>query len=148
MIMLVPISACLFAMWHDVRTREIPDAVPVGLVVAGIVATGMGWIHGDWLPFILGGLLGFIVVLPFTLSGGIGGGDLKLVAALGLWLGPLLLLQALFWTALAGFGCAVIAKVRKQNDFAYVPAITIGLLVAVVFPSWLPHLITELRVIL
>lgn len=148
MTMLVPISACLFAMWHDVRTREIPDAVPIGLALTGVAATGMGWIHDGWLPFIAGGLVGFFVVLPFTLSGGIGGGDLKLVAALGLWLGPLLLLQALFWTALAGVACAVIAKVRKQKDFAYVPAITVGLLVAVVFPSLLPGLIAELRLIL
>lgn len=148
MTMLVPISACLIAMWHDVRTREIPDTVPSVLALTGVAATGVGWIHDGWLPPIIGGLLGFLAVLPFTLSGGIGGGDLKLVAALGIWLGPLLLFQTLFWTAMAGFGCAVIAKTRKQNDFAYVPAITIGLLVAVLFPSLLPGLITELRSIL
>ncbi|MBL6707267.1 MAG: prepilin peptidase [Planctomycetaceae bacterium] len=148
MAMLVPISACLFAMWHDVRTREIPDSVPLVLSLAAVAATWTGWIHGAWLPLVAGGVLGFLVVLPFTLSGGIGGGDLKLVAALGLWLGPPVLFQTLFWTALAGLGCAVIAKVRKQKDFAYVPAITVGLLVAVVFPSLLPGLIAELRLIL
>jgi Flp pilus assembly protein protease CpaA len=129
--MLVPISACLFAMWHDVRTREIPDFVPIGLTVAGVAATGMGWLHDGWLPLIAGGLVGFCVVLPFTLTGGIGGGDLKLIAALGLWLGPVPLLQTLFWTAVAGFVCAVIAKARKKKDFAYVPAIASGLLIAV-----------------
>ncbi len=146
--MLVPVVACLVATWHDVRTREIPDTVSAVLAVAGIVATWMGWIHGGWLPCITGGVLGFLLVLPFSLSGGIGGGDLKLVAALGIWLGPLPLIQALFWTALAGVACAVIAKARKQKDFAYVPAITAGLMISIVFPSALPQLVSSLQSVL
>jgi len=92
-----------------------------------------------------GGLLGFLIVLPFTLSGGIGGGDLKLVTALGTWLGPWLLLQTLFWTALAGLVFAAVAKARKQKDFAYVPAIMSGLMIAVVFPRLLPGLVSGLQ---
>ncbi len=145
MMLLVPVAACLIATWHDVRTREIPDSLSAALAFAGVAATGLGWIHPGWLPCFAGGLLGFVVVLPFTLAGGIGGGDLKLVTALGMWLGPVPLLQTLFWTALVGFVCAVIAKARKKNDFAYVPAILSGLLIVVLFPGLLPELISGLR---
>ncbi len=148
MMMLVPVAACVIATWHDLRTREIPDLLSAALAVAGVVATGLGWIHSGWMPCLAGGLLGLVVVLPFTLTGGIGGGDLKLVGALGLWLGPVPLLQMLFWTALAGFACAVIAKIRKKNDFAYVPAILSGLLIVVLFPWLLPQLISGLRSIM
>ena len=147
-VLLVPVVACLVATWHDVRTREIPDVVSAILAAAGIAATWMGWIHHGWMPCLAGSVLGFLVVLPFTLSGGIGGGDLKLVAALGMWLGPLPLIQTLFWTALVGLVCAVIAKVRKQKDFAYVPAITAGLMIFVLFPSALPQIVSGLQSVL
>ena len=35
----------------------------------------------------LGALFGFLVLLPFYLLGGMGGGDVKLMAAVGAWLG-------------------------------------------------------------
>ena len=145
MAVLVPIVACLIATWHDVRTREIPDTLSATLAVTGIGATGLGWVDSELLLCLAGGLLGFLIVLPFTLSGGIGGGDLKLVTALGTWLGPWLLLQTLFWTALAGLVFAAVAKARKQKDFAYVPAIMSGLMIAVVFPRLLPGLVSGLQ---
>ena len=141
----VPVLACLIATWHDVRTREIPDSLSAALAVASVGATGLSWIHSGWIPCLAGGMLGFFVVLPFTLSGGIGGGDLKLITALGMWLGPVPLLQTLFWTALAGVVCAVIARARNKKDFAYVPAITSGLLIVFFFPWLLPDLISGLR---
>ena len=144
-VLLVPFVACLIATWHDVRTREVPDTLSAILAVTGIGAAGLGWVDLELLLCLVGGLLGFLIVLPFTLSGGIGGGDLKLVTALGTWLGPRLLLQTLFWTALAGLVFAAVAKARKQKDFAYVPAITSGLLIAVIFPGLLPGLVSRLQ---
>jgi Flp pilus assembly protein protease CpaA len=71
--------------------------------------------------------LGFALTAVLFWLGGIGGGDVKLVTALGAWLGPWGLLQALFWIALAGGVLAAVAKWRRQPDFAYVPAILAGL---------------------
>ena len=62
-------------------------------------------------------------------NGGFGGGDVKLVIALGAALGPLALLSALFWVALSGGLLALIAVIRGRRDLAYVPAIAMGLLV-------------------
>ena len=58
--------------------------------------------------------------------GGLGGADVKLVAALGAAVGPVSLLCVLFWTALAGGLLALAAKSRGKRDFAYVPAIAAG----------------------
>jgi hypothetical protein len=59
------------------------------------------------------------------------------VAALGAVLGPLGLVQALFWIALAGGVLAVFAAARGQRDYAYVPAITAGVLVHWFASPWM-----------
>lgn len=63
-----------------------------------------------------------------------GGGDAKLIAAVGALLGPVGLLFALFWTAVAGGVLALIAMVRGQRDYAYGPAIALGYLAYLVWP--------------
>jgi prepilin peptidase CpaA len=40
--------------------------------------------------------------LPFFVLRGIGGGDVKLLAALGAWLGPMSAVWLAFWSAIAG----------------------------------------------
>lgn len=100
------------AVWWDLRERRIPDA----LTLAGcLVALGLRALDGSGALLIgLGGLmLGFLFALPFFLAGGLGGGDLKLLAAVGAFLGPERLLVALLATALAGGLVAVAASARR-----------------------------------
>lgn len=71
----------------DVRERRIPNWLTLGAAVAGfgyqlalegpagLVTAGAGWLVGLAIFF-----------LPFAL-GGLGAGDVKLIAALGTWLG-------------------------------------------------------------
>jgi Flp pilus assembly protein protease CpaA len=92
-----------------------------------------------WLGLAMGAVLGFALTAPLFWLGGIGGGDVKLVTALGACLGPWGLLQTLFWVAVAGGVLALVAKWRKQADFAYVPAILAGLLVYCVLSGGLLH---------
>ena len=61
--------------------------------------------------------------------GGFGGGDAKLLAALGATLGPRALLPFLFYAAIAGGLLAGVALVRGKRDLAYAPAMALGLLV-------------------
>jgi prepilin peptidase CpaA len=64
---------------------------------------------------LFGWALGIALFLPFFLLRGMGGGDVKLLAALGAWLGPLALLTVTFYTALAGGVMALgIVIWRKQ----------------------------------
>lgn len=144
-LMLIPAVMCVEAVVHDVRKREIPDGISIRLLVSGLLATGLSWHDVSFTEAVLGMVVGFVIVLPFTLSDGVGGGDLKLVSGLGVWLGPSGTFQLLFWTALAGMGVALIAAARGQRDFPYAPAILVGLLIAILSPTSLGTLIEWLR---
>lgn len=102
------ISACfaigvaLAACVTDVRTRRIPNALTFGAAAAalvfhavapsgqGLTSAVEGWFVGAALMF-----------LPFALRG-LGAGDVKLVAALGAWLGPLNAMWLVVYTTIAG----------------------------------------------
>ncbi len=129
--LLVPIGLVAIATLHDLASREIPDWISLLLLAWGIAAGTLSPTAGAAAGALVGGLIGFALTAPLFWLGGIGGGDVKLIAALGVCLGPGLLLAALFWTAVAGGVLALIAKLRGQKDFAYVPAILAGLVLAV-----------------
>lgn len=96
------------ACWFDLRTRHIPNIVTFGGAALGVlysVATH-GW--PGLLASAGGWLTGVAVFLPFFLLGGMGAGDIKLVAAIGAWLGPLAALWVALYAALAGGVLAVV----------------------------------------
>jgi len=99
------------ATFTDLRSRRIPNWLVFPFLAAGIVVSpfrhdwqgnnhSFGW-HG------LGqSLAGFSLALlingiPFFM-GWTGGGDVKLCAAIGAWVGPVQLFWSIFFTALAG----------------------------------------------
>ena len=90
------------AAWTDFRTGHIPNAIPAGgllLAIGGHFAEGVargGFAFGaKQAGFSLGGaLLAALVPALMYLRGGIGGGDVKLFAALGAMLHPLAGLEA------------------------------------------------------
>lgn len=91
-------AACL----ADVRTRRIPNRLTLGSAATAMLfhgATGglpgLGQAIGGWS-------VGLALFLPFFLLRGLGAGDVKLLAALGAWLGPSLVLWTGLYTAIAG----------------------------------------------
>lgn len=107
------ILACTAAAWFDVRERRIPNALTLGALAVAIIIRATAGIEvvGAGL---LGALVGFGVALPFFLVGGLGGGDLKLIAAIGAFLGPGRLFFALLITALVGGVMAVTTIIRRK----------------------------------
>jgi prepilin peptidase CpaA len=87
--LLLPLLLSLWMAWGDIRTQRIPNYLTLGTAVAGLgFQLGLyGW-GGLWSGF-LGLALGFsLLFIPYLLKG-MGAGDVKALAALGAWLGPL-----------------------------------------------------------
>jgi len=85
----------------DLQRQIIPDAITLPGIVAGVLI-GVG--TGAWLDSVIGVLVGggifFVIIL--VQPGGIGGGDMKLGAMLGAFLGWKVLLFSLFVAVTVG----------------------------------------------
>ena len=107
--LLIGVAACA----TDIRTRRIPNVLTLGAAAGGVafhvlasgtdgaLAAGGGW------------LVGVLLFLPFFALGGMGGGDLKLLAALGAWLGPRETLWLAVYAGLAGGVLGVAVAVSR-----------------------------------
>ena len=96
---LVPVA---FALVCDLRTREIPDWIPLVIFAWACLATAMGLHRVTWIGLIAGTMLGLGLSAAVCYLGGLGGGDVTLLAAIGAAVGPGTLLSILAWMALAG----------------------------------------------
>jgi len=86
----------------DLRFRRIPNPLIVlGLCLGVGIGNSLGGLDGA-LESLLGGLVGLLVFLPFFALRWMGAGDVKLLCAVGTFVGlPAILLVALY-TGLAG----------------------------------------------
>ena len=100
--LVAPLVLTLWIAWGDIRTRRIPNYLILGTAVAGLACNLI--FHG-WLGLmggVLGMLMGFgFLILPY-LWGGMGAGDVKALAALGAWLGPVGTLFLFCYMGIAG----------------------------------------------
>jgi prepilin peptidase CpaA len=96
--LLVALGACII----DIRRRRIPNILTFGAAAAAMAFhAGSGHAAG-LLQSVEGWLVGAaIFFVPFAL-GGLGAGDVKLLAALGAWVGPLDALWIGLYTGVAG----------------------------------------------
>ncbi len=93
----VLIPGTLYASWIDFAERRVPNWLNASLALVGlIVSTSFFGVSG--LGWSLAGLaVGFAVLIVPWLMHGMGAGDVKLMMAIGAWIGP--------WLTLLGF-CA------------------------------------------
>ena len=119
----------LAATASDVRRRQVPAWLTFGGIGVGALAAACsGW---DTLRVsLIGGLVGGLVLMPFVVIRAFGLADALLLAAVGAWYGAEFALRTAWWAALVGAVLAVIAYLRGDRTFPYVPAITLGLGVA------------------
>jgi prepilin peptidase CpaA len=103
------------AVLEDVFRRRISNWICVVALLAGLILqiAERGWQGG--ISSLLGALTGGAVFLVFYLLGGMGGGDIKLMAGFGAILGAHGILEASLWTA----GCGGIMAVAwiAINEF-------------------------------
>jgi prepilin peptidase CpaA len=146
----IAILVGLAAMIDDLARRQIANWIPLSALAAGF-----GWQIGQsglsgLLYAGIGTVAGFAVFLVFYLLGGMGGGDVKLMAGFGALLGFHRLLEAALWTAGVGGLIALgvlgvralrgalgwtssTAKLEQgQDSIPYAPAIALGVWLSLV----------------
>jgi prepilin peptidase CpaA len=97
----VLVAVVVFAAVTDARTRRIPNALTVTALLAALALRAL--VGG---PALVDGLLGagaaMVLLLPLFALGGVGGGDAKLLIAVGAFMGPAGFVVAGLATAVAG----------------------------------------------
>jgi prepilin peptidase CpaA len=102
------IGVALAACVTDLRVRRIPNVLTFGAAGAALIFHAVAPTGHGLVSALAGWLVGAAVLfLPFAL-GGLGAGDVKLLAALGAWLGPLSALWLGLYAGMAGGVLAVI----------------------------------------
>ena len=95
---LILISSLLLVAITDFRSSKIPNLITLPLMLLGFVAALFGWNNGVTpIPALVGAVVGLLLFLGPFLAGWLGGGDVKLLAAYGAWLG----MVGIVWTAIA-----------------------------------------------
>jgi len=97
----------------DVRTGRVPNVLTVGATLAALAFSLLvGGVPG-FVTSLSGALIGLMLFLPFFALGGMGGGDVKLLAAAGSWLGPWGAVCAALGASLAGGIVAIAIGLSK-----------------------------------
>src|SRR5579884_3253916 len=101
------------AVVEDLRSRRIPNWIPVAALVAGLLwhTAAQGW--RGLGSSLLGAVAGFLVFLVFYLLGGMGGGDIKLMSGFGAVIGIQHVLSAAFGAAVCGALMALVVLGRR-----------------------------------
>jgi prepilin peptidase CpaA len=106
----IAIVIALIACVTDLRARRIPNVLTFGAAVAALVFHATAG-QGGLVSAVAGWAVGLaIFFVPFAL-GGLGGGDVKLLAALGAWLGPREALWIALYAGIAGGVMAVVIAI-------------------------------------
>ena len=98
------IAALLYATWTDIRARIIPNPLNAGIAIAAPLwwwACGLSPWPGIAVQLALAGVA-LVVFMGAFAVGAMGGGDVKLIAALGLWLVPLEFVRMIVWMSIGG----------------------------------------------
>ncbi len=119
----------------DADTMEIPNGLVIGILIIAIVAWACGLVPG-WRDRLIGFACVSVPMLLITLAipGAFGGGDIKLMAAAGLFLGWKQCLVATFLAIVAGglYGIFLLAARKKgrKEHFAFGPFLCAGMAAA------------------
>jgi prepilin peptidase CpaA len=106
-------TLAVVAAFGDVRTGRVPNTLTFGAAAIGLLFSAAHGGSGGLGASLLGYVVGLGVFLPLFALGGMGGGDVKLLAAFGAWLGPIGVLGAAVCASLVGGAFAIIVAARR-----------------------------------
>jgi prepilin peptidase CpaA len=108
-------AGCLAATVIDVRTRRIPNVLTAAMAGAGLGLAAFGLSGLSVSASMVGLAVGLALMMPGHLLGATGAGDVKLMAAVGAIVGPVLVVSAFVFSAIAGGVLAVAVAIRRKR---------------------------------
>ncbi|WP_010321909.1 A24 family peptidase [Marinobacterium stanieri] len=107
----------LVAVLTDWRRHRIPNWLTFGALATGLLLHYFFLPSPEWLDGLKGAGVGLAVLIPFYLTGGMGAGDVKLMAAVGSFIGPTAALTASCFALVVG-GCIAFFMVLRSGELA------------------------------
>ncbi len=142
-------SSLLVVTFIDLAHQIVPDVITLpGMVIGVIVSSTLLPVGGlnSVAGLFLGGVLFYLVAV--LSRGGMGGGDIKLIAMIGAFIGWKAVLLAIFVSALAGSVTGVFLMIflgkGRKDPVPFGPFLALGAMVSIVWGSpiiyWYTHL--------
>ena len=135
---LLLLVACACA---DINAGIVPDLAVILIAVLGVIQFIV--VEGFTVPGLISRLIGLVcisvpmLVVSLLMKGAFGGGDIKLMAAAGLYLGWRLTLAGafigLFISGLYGIYLLILKKAGKKSTIKLAPFLAFGLSLAALF---------------
>lgn len=132
------LSFLLILVVVDLERMLLPDRLTLPGIVVGIALAVAGLGYVPWTSSLLGVVAGYGVMwlIRFASKGAMGGGDVKMLAMIGAFLGPVDALRSLFGASLIGsvVGISLILARRHQRGrpLPFGPFLAMGALVALI----------------
>jgi prepilin peptidase CpaA len=116
----IPILGALLAIAcaSDVACRRVPNVIVIAMALAGVAAQWASGGPARALWAVLGAAALLAVFFAAWAARKLGGGDLKLAAAVAIWLGPASLVWFVLLTGMAGIPVALAAWAGRRVAFA------------------------------
>ncbi|MBR2131659.1 MAG: prepilin peptidase [Oscillospiraceae bacterium] len=132
-----------FAMLYDLREKRVPNRL-IGMMLGAwilIVVPQLFYQTESTLLFLLEGIVGFLIggvlflVVYVVSRKGLGGGDVKLMAVSGLYLGVDGILPTMLYgsvlASIYGISLLLLKKIDKGDSIPLVPFLYIGMLLTI-----------------
>ncbi len=121
---MIMFSALIVVSWIDYEHQIIPDSMWIAILAGGIFIVIDSLLIGDFnKTFIISRVIGFFTIsglfmLIALVTGGraMGGGDIKLMAAVGFVLGWKAVIISLFMSAVFGVAFSIIRKIVSKKE--------------------------------
>ena len=138
---LLLLVACASA---DINAGIVPDLIVIAIAVLGVIKF---FAEGVTVTGLVSCLIGAVcisvpmLVVSLLIKGAFGGGDIKLMAAAGLYLGWRLTVTGaflgLFMSGFYGIYLLILKKAGKKSKIKLAPFLALGLAMAVLFGEYL-----------
>jgi prepilin peptidase CpaA len=109
----IVVAVAFVASVIDLRSARIPNRLTFGAAAAALAFHGA---TGGWTALgtaCLGSAAGVLLFFPLFALGGLGAGDVKLLGAIGAWLGPHDVFWVAVYTSIAGGVMAIAVALAK-----------------------------------